>query len=58
MVCKSKNHMTELACRALFALKIRGVVLSGWAKLGPDLLDKTMPDHAELLELYRYPPAM
>jgi len=48
MVAKSGQHMTELACRALYLAGERGVVLQGWARLDPTILDADAPDFAAL----------
>jgi hypothetical protein len=50
MTCKSAMHMSELACRALYISKNRGVVLSGWADLGPKHLDRKRPDHDAIVK--------
>ena len=49
MVCGSAARMAELAVRALYETGERGVVLSGWARLGPELLDASRPDASAVL---------
>jgi sterol 3beta-glucosyltransferase len=49
MSCKGASHMTTLACRALYEIKQRGVILSGWAGLGLDHLDESEEDYANLI---------
>ena len=53
MICRSAEHMTELAVRSLYETGERGIVLSGWAQLSPELLDTSRPDYAALYHYAR-----
>lgn len=48
MMCKTSEIMTELAVRALYLSKNRGIILQGWGELSTEHLDKTKPDYAEI----------
>ena len=45
MICKSPEHMANLAIRALYETGERGIVFSGWAGVSAASLDASAPDH-------------
>jgi len=38
MVARNRQHMTRLAVRSLLKARARGIIIGGWADLGPELL--------------------